>query len=196
MKTLVESLFDRNTAIKDIIFDNNGFKRWINRPDILWLIYYYWADEFDDPLDDFYHDEWVLYKPYVDYIISRLNKSMMNVFQKGGMCWYKTNFDQYDFDFELRDLFLDRDEFESSLSEAIYEIHHKSTVEEDGVWMTWFRGGLPKGSSVKGFFDHFGNKFVGKLDGGLLLTNDDEMILLGFPKGTDKKILKLFGITR
>lgn len=195
MKTLTESLFSDDIIEKDL-FADSGFKKWINRPDIIWWLYMYWADGEEQALGDFYPDEWSKYKPLVDVVMGLLNDAMHKAYGKHGWSWFWINFDQYDFDPEISDKFKDQSDFESSLGDLMYEIKHNKTDYNDGIWKTWFKGGIPKNSVAKYFFDYFDFPFTkpGKLDGGIMLTNDDAFMILGFPKGTNKDVLKLFNI--
>ena len=194
MKSLQESLFSNDLISKDL-FNDPTFKKWINRPDILWYIYYYWEDEMEDMLDDFFHDEWKKYKPTVDLILKLINDKCDSL----GVVWgYSCSLDQYDMFPEQHDMFNNEEEFEELLGDAIHEVQHKSTQEHDGIWKTWFRGAFPKNSAVKAFIDTDYSNFIkpGKTDGGIFLTNQDGLIILAFPKGIDKSILKLFDIIK
>ena len=93
MKSLTESLFDDKLIEKDIL-DNPGFKKWINRPDTLWYIFYYWETGEDQWLNDFKKQEWQIYKPFVDEVIDIINDSMKKVIGKG-YSWYMINFDAF-----------------------------------------------------------------------------------------------------
>ena len=188
MKTLAESIFDNKLIEKDL-FDNPGFKKWINQPNTLWYLYFYWESGLEDPFEDFMTEEWETYKPLVD--------AMLEIWsEKKGTYWWMINYDQWDYDDGIADLFADQDDFDSSLGDVLYEIQHKSTKEIDGIWMTWFKGGIPKNSTADFFFEHFDYQFTkpGALDGGIMLTNQDTFIFIGFPKGINRKLLKLFNI--
>lgn len=195
MKTLQESLFDNNLIEKDI-FDNPAFKQWINQPNTLWYIYYYWETDEEDWLNDFMRDEWTLYKPYVDMVLNILNKSMQKVMGKHSYTWGMINFDAYDYDTNISDKFTNYDEFEDMMNAANYEILRKETDEKDGITKTWFRDPFPKNSNVTELLQHLELPMTkpGKVDGGIFLTNEDTIMILAFPKGTPKNILKLFNI--
>ena len=190
----MESLFDKNLIEKDIL-DNPGFKKWINRPDILWYIFYYWETGEDQWLNDFKKQEWQIYKPFVDEVIDIINDSMKKVIGKG-YSWYMINFDAFCYDDWIKDKFADEDEFCDMMNDANYEILKKATDEEDGITKTYFRGPFPKNSNVTALLQQLELKFLkpGLIDGGILLTNEDTIIVLAFPKGTPKNILKLFDI--
>lgn len=190
MKTLVESLFDNNLIEKDI-FDNPAFKQWINQPNTLWYIYYYWESEEDDWLNDFMREDWQVYKPLVDELLKIITNSMGKTYT-----WYMINFDQYDYFDETKDKFTDEDEFYDMMNDANYEILKKSTDEKDGITKTWFRGPFPKNSNVTELLNHLELSMVkpGKVDSGIFLTNEDTIMILAFPKGTPKNILKLFNL--
>ena len=190
MKTLTESLFDDKLLEKDI-FDNLAFKQWINQPNILWYIYYYWESGEDDWLDDFVNEDWQTYKPLVDELLKIITNSMGKKYT-----WYMINFDQFDYSDEVKDKFADEGEFWDMINDANYEILKKSTDEKDGITKTWFRGPFPKNSTVTILIQQLEVDFVkpGKVNGGILLTNEDTIMVLAFPKGTPKNILKLFNI--
>ena len=206
MKSLIESLFDSETQMteslfdKDLVekdlFDNPGFKRWINQPNTLWYIYYYWESGEDDWLNDFMKEDWLIYKPFVNMLLSILNKSMNQPMVKYQYTWYMINFDQFYYSDEVKDKFTDEDEFENMMNDAIREILKKSTDEKDGITKTWFRGSFPKNSNITALFQQLELPMVksGKVDGCIFLTNEDTIIVLAFPKGTPKNILKLFNI--
>lgn len=190
MKTLIESLFDNNLIEKDI-FDNPAFKQWINQPDTLWYIYYYWESGEEDWLNDFMREDWQVYKPLVDELLDIITDSMSKKYT-----WYMINFDQFDYSDEVKDKFADEEEFYDMMNDANYEILKKSTDEKDGITKTWFRGSFPKNSNVTGLLQQLEVDFIkpGVVDGGIFLTNEDTIIVLAFPKRTPKNILKLFNI--
>lgn len=195
MKTLVESLFDKDLATKDPL-NNPSFKKWINQPNTLWYIYYYWETEEEDWLNDFMREEWEMYKPLVDKILDIINASMKKVMGSRDYTWEMINFDQFVYFDEIKDKFADEDEFYDMMNDANYEILKKSTDEKDGISKTWFRGPFPKNSNVTSLLQHFELPMVkpGKVDGGIFLTNEDTIMILAFPKGTPKNILNLFDI--
>ena len=194
MKSLKESLFDSNLIEKNLL-DNVEFKEWINRPDVLWFLYAYWADDMEDPLEDFMPNEWKEYKGRVDYILDKIN-------QKSGNMWpmYKIGYDAADFFEEVADAFGTAEEFMNEFDDVAYGIKHKSTVEVDGIWKTWFKGSMPKNSNVTQFISKLPDEGSwlakpGALAGGIFLANDNDAIMVwGFPRGLDKDILKLFNI--
>jgi hypothetical protein len=190
MKTLVESLFDNKLIEKDL-FDNPAFKQWINQPNTLWYIYYYWESGEEDWLNDFMREDWQVYKPLVDELLDIITNSMGKTYT-----WYMINFDQYDYSDEVKDKFADEEEFYDMMNDANYEILKKSTGEKDGITKTWFRGPFPKNSNVTGLLQQLEVDFVksGVVNGGILLTNEDTIMVLAFPKRTPKNILKLFNI--
>ena len=96
----------------------------------------------------------------------------------------------------MRDKFDNEDEFYDMMNDANYEICKKFTDEKDGINKTYFRGSFPKNSNVTNLLQQLELPMVkpGKVDGGILLTNEDTIIMLAFPKGTPKNILKLFDI--
>lgn len=190
MKSLTESLFDDKLIEKDIL-DNPGFKQWINRPDTLWYIYYYWESGEEDWLDTFMKKDWRVYKPLIDELLEIITNSMNKTYT-----WYMINFDQFNHSDEVRDKFADEDEFCDMMNDANYEILKKATGEEDGITKTYFRGPFPKNSNVTALLQQLELKFMkpGLVDGGILLTNEDTIIILAFPKGTPKNILKLFNL--
>ena len=190
MKTLVESLFDNKLIEKDL-FDNPAFKQWINQPNTLWYIYYYWESGEEDWLNDFMKEDWKVYKPLVDELLDIITNSMGKTYT-----WYMINFDQYDYSDEVKDKFADEGEFYDMMNAANYEILKKSTDEKDGITKTWFRGSFPKNSNVTGLLQQLEVDFVkpGVVNGGILLTNEDTIMVLAFPKRTPKNILKLFNI--
>ena len=193
MRSLNESLFDVN-IIEKSLFDDETFKKWINQPNILWYIYYYWESDEDDWLDDFNNNEWKKYKPLVDEILKILTDKMGS--GNGNYTWYLINFDAYDYDTDVSDKFTDYEEFEDMMNDANYEILKKSTEEKDGISKSWFKGPLPKSSNITALFHQLECPFVrpGKIDSGIFLTNDDTIIFLGFPKGLNKNILKIFNL--
>lgn len=190
MKTLIESLFDDKLVEKDL-FDNPEFKRWLNQPNTLWYIYYYWESGEEDWLRDFMKDDWSIYKPLVDELLEIITNSMGKTYT-----WYMINFDQFDYSDEVKDKFADEDEFSEMMNDANYEILKKSTDEKDGITKTWFRGPFPKNSNVYVLLQQLEVDFIkpGNINGGIFLTNEDTIMILGFPRGLDKKILNLFNI--
>ncbi len=206
MKSLQESLFDSKTQTMESLFDKDlitkdplddpAFKKWINQPNTLWYIYYYWESGEDDWLDDFVKEEWKVYKPYVDIVLSILNKSMNRPIVEYQYTWYMINFDQFDYSDDVKDKFTDYVEFEDMMNDAIYEIVHKASEEKDGISKSWFRGSFPKNSNVTALLQHLELPMVkpGKVDGSIFLTNEDTIMILAFPKGTPKNILKLFNL--
>ncbi len=196
MKSLTESLFDKDLIEKDI-FDNSEFKKWINRPDILWFIYHYWESGEEDWLNDYMRDDWQIYKPLVDELLEIITNSMNKTYT-----WYMINFDQFDYSDEIKDKFADNGEFYDMMNDAIYEICKKATAKRDGISKTWFRGPLPKNSNVTALLQQLELPLAkpGKLSGGIFLTNGDTypcgdtIIVIAFPRGIDKSILKLFDI--
>ncbi len=196
MKTLIESLFDNDLIEKDPL-DNPEFKKWINRPDILWYIYYYWESGEDDWLKDFVPKKWELYKPLVDLVLDIINASMKKVMGPKDYTWEMISFDMYYYRNEIPDLFNNVEEvFLDMMNAANYEILKKSAEEKDGISKSWFRGPFPKNSNVTTLLQQLELPMVkpGKVDGGIFLTNEDTTIILAFPKGTPKNILKLFNI--
>lgn len=190
MKTLTESLFDDKLIEKDL-FDNPAFKKWINQPDTLWYIYYYWESGEEDWLNDFMREDWQIYKPLVDELLDIITNSMGKKYT-----WYMINFDQFDYSDEVKDKFADEEEFYDMMNDANYEILKKSTDEKDGITKTWFRGPFPKNSNVTDLLQQLEVDFVkpGVVNGGILLTNEDTIMVLAFPKRTPKNILKLFNL--
>ena len=195
MKTLQESLFDDKLIEKDI-FDNPAFKQWINQPNTLWYIYYYWESGEEDWLNDFMAGEWEIYKPLVDELLDILNESMRKVMGKNAYTWCMVNFDIYDQIEEVKDKFADESEFYDMMNDVNYEILKKATDEKDGITKTWFRGPFPKNSNVTALLQQLDCPEVkpGKVNSGILLTNEDTIMVLAFPKGTPKNILKLFNL--
>ena len=193
MKSLTESLFDDNLIEKDVL-ENPDFKKWINRPDTLWYLQAYWADEMEEPLQDFMGEEWSKYKDVVDWILDKIN-------QKSGNMWpmYKIMYDAVDYFEEIKDAFGTEDEYYDEFQDCVYEIKHKATEEFDGIWKTWFKGSMPKNSNVTSFMQQLPDEGrwcvkPGALAGGIFLTNEDTLIVWSFPRGLDKNILKLFNI--
>lgn len=194
MKTLKESLFDNDLSEKNFL-DNPEFKKWINRPDILWYLYEYWAADMEDPLEDFSPNEWNMYKDIVDYILNKIN-------QKSGNMWsmYKISYDAAEYFDEIKEAFGGEDEFMDEFDAVVYEIKHKRTQEYDGVWKMWFKGSMPKNSNITSFVSKLpdeGSRLAkpGALAGGILLSTDSDSIMIwGFPRGLDKDILNLFNI--
>ena len=195
MKSLSESLFDKDLAIKDPL-DNQDFKAWLNQPNTLWYIYYYWETDEEDWLNDFMREEWEMYKPLVDRVLDIINTSMKKVMGSRVYTWGMINFDMYYYQNEISDLFNDEEEFGDMMNDANYEILRKETDEKDGIAKTWFRGPFPKNSNVTALLQHLELPMVkpGKVDGGIFLTNEDTIMILAFPKGTPKNILKLFNL--
>ena len=193
MKTLVESLFDNNLAQKDLLEDPE-FKEWINNPETLWYIEAYWTDEIEDPLEDFMPDQWAKYKPQVVWILDQINK-------KQGKMWsiYRISYDAVDYFDEIKDAFGGDDEYYDAFDAATYEIKHMATEEKGGISKTWFKGSMPKNSSVTSFVSQLPDEGKlsakpGALAGGIFLATDDVIVIWGFPRGLDKDILKLFDI--
>ena len=193
MKTLTESLFDDKLVEKDLLEDPE-FKAWINRPDVLWYLEAYWADDMEDPLEDFFPDEWAKYKTQVDYVLEKIN-------QKSGNMWplYKIDYGASENFQEIEDAFDYSENYAENFDAAVYEIKHKSTEETDEVWKTWFKGSMPKNSNVTIFMSQLpdeGSRLTrpGALAGGIFLTNEDTLMVWGFPRTIDKDILKLFNI--
>jgi len=201
MKSLQESLFDSKTQTMESLFDKDlitkdplddpAFKKWINQPNTLWYIFYYWESAEEDWLDDFVKGEWKVYKPYVDIVLRTITKSMGNVYT-----WYMINFDQFDYSDEVKDKFADEAEFYDIMNDAIYEIVRKNSEEKDGISKSWFRGPFPKNSNVTSLLNQLELPMMkpGKVDSGIFLTNEDTIMILAFPKGTPKNILKLFNL--
>lgn len=195
MKSLIESLFDKDLATKDPL-DNQDFKAWLNQPNTLWYIYYYWETDEEDWLNDFMREEWEMYKPLVDLVLDIINASMKKVMGSRVYTWGMINFDMYYYQNEISDLFNDEEEFGDMMNDANYEILRKETDEKDGIAKTWFRGPFPKNSNVTTLLQHLELPMVksGKVNGGIFLTNEDTIMILAFPKGTPKNILKLFNL--
>lgn len=196
MKTLQESLFDKDLTTRDL-FNDKEFKKWINRPDVLWFIWQYWDLGDDEWLTDYMAEEWARYKPNVDYILDEINRACKKMASKNYWSWFAVISDFYlesdrdGFEYDDGDLFLD------DYVAADFEIMNKSTSEKDGVYMTWFKGGLPKNSAIAELFSHYDfNIFKpGMLAGAKVLSNGgDYIIFMGFPKGINQSILKLFNI--
>ena len=84
------------------------------------------------------------------------------------------------------------------MNDANYEIIKNSPEanEKDGIYKTWFRGPFPKNSNISALLQHLELPMVkpGKVDSGIFLTNEDTIMILAFPKGTPKNILKLFNL--
>lgn len=192
MKSLKESLFDKDLVTRDL-FDNQDFKAWLNQPNILWYIYYYWESGEDDWLDDFVSEDWRAYKPLVDELLEIITNSMGKTYT-----WYMINFDQFDYSDGVKDKFADEEEFWDMMNDANYEILKKSTDEKDGITKTWFRGPFPKNSRLTALLQQLELPMVkpGKVDSGIFLTNEDTIMILAFPKGTPKNILNSFNLKR
>jgi len=190
MKSLTESLFDDKLIEKDL-FDNPGFKRWINQPNTLWYIFYYWESGEEDWLNDFMKYDWSIYKPLVDELLEMITNSMGKVYT-----WYMINFDLYEDDPSIQDYFPSYDAFEDTMNDAIWEIVNWHVEVKDGISKRLFKGQLPKNRNITYLLQTLNLPFVApnKLDGGIFLTNEDTIMILGFPHGLDKKILKLFNI--
>jgi len=190
MKTLIESLFDDKLIEKDI-FDNPAFKQWINQPNTLWYIYYYWESGEDNWLDDFCNEDWQVYKPLVDELLEIITNSMGKTYT-----WYMINFDQFDYSNKVKDKFADEGEFWDMLNDANSIIIYNRWETKDGISKSGFRGPLPKNSSVTALLQQLELPMVkpGKVDGGIFLTNEDTIMILAFPKGTPKNILKIFNL--
>lgn len=196
MKALYESLFDTNLSEKNLL-DDSEFKAWINRPDTLWYFYFYWADDMEDPFQDFMGDEWEKYKSRVDYILDCVGKRAKKLPYKGKSMYghmLKFTYDDYEWEPEEFTSFEDDEDYTACLSDAMWEIKHKSTQEEDGIWKTWFKGQLPKNSNVTELINRVWEGYELPIDGGIFLTNEDSVIVISFPHGVDKDILKLFNI--
>ena len=190
MKSLIESLFDDKLVEKDL-FDNPEFKSWLNRPNTLWYIFYYWESGEEDWLRDFMKDEWNAYRPLVDELLKIITDSMGKVYT-----WYMINFDQFDYSVEAKDKFADEDEFKDMMNNAISAIIYNRFETKDGITKSGFRGPLPKNNSVTALLQQLELPMVkpGKVDGGFFLTNEDTIMVLAFPKRTPKNILKLFNL--
>ena len=204
MKTLQESLFDQDLEKRDLIdmlFNDSGFKKWINQPNTLWYIYYYWETDEEDWLEDFMTGEWEKYKPMVDILLDIITKSMKRAYGSNKFSWLIFMDDYaYGYGHSMENAFNDEEEYLAAMDNVMYEIRHKSTGDTDGIYKTWFKGGIPKNSTIYYFFEAFDkNVFLctqpGKLAGGIMLTNSDTVIFLGFPKSIDKRVLNLFNIT-
>ena len=192
-KKIKESLFDDDLVTKEP-WEDEGFKKWINRPDVLWYLYEYWANDFDEPLNDFMSKEWELYKPIVDVILDEINQKTKNMWPM-----YKISYESAEFFPEIADCFANEEEFLDLIDAAMYEVKHKSVLEYDGVWKTWFKGTMPKRSNVTQFLSMLPEEGSwmtkpGVLAGGIFLTNEDSLLVWSFPRGLDKKILSIFGI--
>jgi len=198
MKTLTESLFSGDLITKDL-FSDPEFKKWINRPDVLWYLFYYWADGMEDAFEDFMGDQWSTYKPMVDTLLDLINKKVDSYHM-----WfaYSCNYDSYDFYYKYEDTeFVDEADYQELFESAMYEIKHHETEIFDCIYKSWFKGSFPKGSAVTELLvKACGRKnkgkivYPGRIDGGIFLTNDDTIIVFILPKGIDKSILKLFNI--
>lgn len=192
MKSLKESLFDPGLVEKDP-WEDEGFKRWINREDVLWYIYFYWEDDMEDPLQDFCREEWTKYKPIVDTLLDIINKQMKKV---GCFTWGAICYDWVDMDPDRYNMFNSEEETSEYLNAACDEIISKSKGDFDGIWKTGFKGSMPKNSNVTELFQFINCGFTkpGKVDGGIFLSNQDTIIAICFPKGLNKKILNIFNI--
>lgn len=195
MKTLKESLFDRDLVTKDPL-DNPKFKKWINRPDILWWLYFYWEEGVEDGLSDFSPNEWKMYKPLVDGLIEIIDDQMHKAIGPKKWSWIALGAEEYYIGGTSALSFESEDEYEGAFTAAMSEIYSKSTQQYDGVSKTWFKGPMPKNSSVTYFLEACGVPFAepGKVDGGIFLTNGDFIVVMAFPKGLSKNILKVFDI--
>ncbi len=191
MKSLIESLFDDKLVEKDL-FDNPGFKRWINQPNTLWYIFYYWESGEEDWLNDFMKYDWQVYKPLVDELLKIITDSMGKVYT-----WYMINYDQFDYSDEVKDKFADEGEFYDMMNDAYSAIVYNRSETKDGISKSGFRGPLPKNSSVTALLQQLEEKFTkpGLVNGGFFLVNEeDTIVILAFPKRTPKNILKLFNL--
>ena len=195
MKTLQESLFDTNLVEKSV-FDNPEFKKWINQPNTLWYIFYYWESGEEDWLNDFMRDDWVAYKPLIDELLKIINNAAERVLGKKRYTWYMINFDTYEYSTSVQDCFPSYNAFEDTMNDAIWEIVNKRSEVKDGISKRWFKGQLPKNRNITHLLQTLNLPFTApnKLDGGIFLTNEDTIMVLGFPRGLDKKILNLFNI--
>ncbi len=195
MKPLIESLFDDKLVEKDL-FDNPEFKHWLNQPNTLWYIFYYWESGEEDWLNDFMNDEWETYRPFVDELLKIINSAAERVMGKKKYTWDMINFDMYEDNDSIQNCFPDYNAFEDSMNDAIYEIVHKASEVKDGISKVWFKGDLPKNSNVTILLQELNLPIASpnKLNGGIFLTNEDTIMILGFPRGLDKKILNLFNI--
>ena len=188
MKTLVESLFDKD-LITNGLLDSKRFRDWINQPDTLWYLYRYWeADETGD-FESFMPDYWKEYKPIVDAII-----------KEDPFVIYSYSPDSIGFDDELETIFGSEEAFESWIEDATNEIVRQSTQKEGGIYKTWFKGGLPKRSSVAYFIstigEYYNNDIIkpGRVAGGIFLTDEETITVYLFKKNANKDILKLFNL--
>ena len=198
MKTLIESLFDNKLIEKDL-FDNPSFKQWINQPNTLWYIFYYWESGEDDWLRDFMNDEWEMYRPFVNELLKIIDSASERVFGKKKYSWDMINFDTYEDNDSIQDCFPNYDAFEDSMNDAIWEIVNKNIKNsevKDGIIKVWFKGDLPKNSNVTVLLQELNLPLAtpNKLSGGIFLTNEDTIMILSFPRGLDKNILALFNI--
>lgn len=195
MRSLKESLFDVD-IIEKSLFGDEAFKKWINQPNILWYIYYYWEYGATDWLDDFVNGDWKKYKPLVDNILQILDEVNKKVLGPKKYSWQLINFESIEYDDDVSRAFSEYEEFENYMDSANYEIVKHSIEEKDGIYKMVFKRGLPNNSNVAALFQKIEAPFIkpGKLDGVILLTNNDTIMILGFPKGTPKEILKLFNI--
>ena len=185
MKTLVESLFDDDLTSRDL-FDDPKFKEWINTPDILMEVYFYWTGD-TDPILDYHKYEWKTldYKSLADIIYNMIKPRYEEI--PGGYIFYR------DYEDKLRRCFRNEYDFNKDFIAAYNEVRRNATAENNKIWKMQFKGDLPKNSDVAYLFNKAKFDFEG-LDGGVVLVDSSQIIVIGFPKGTNKLILKLFDI--
>jgi len=200
MKSLAESIFDKDLVTKDL-FTDHQFKKWINKPDVLWYIYNYWEADFEDPLEDFYPEEWELYKESVDVILKIINDAMKKDGAGKGSYWHwiRIDTDWAETDSVKDWAYTEEDEsdFEYDLMDAMYEIHRNATDVNSDVYKTWFKGPLPKNSKVTYLVNMVFPMYTKRyhIDGGIFLAlADDVMAVLAFPRGVDKSVRKIFDL--
>ena len=189
MKTLVESLFNKELISKELL-DDKDFKKWINRPDTLWYLYRYWSDGTDDEFEDFMPNEWDKYKQTIDAII---DQECMKIYHYS---------DDDTTNVDLCDIFNTTETYYTFFDSACDEIERQSTDRKGDVYKTWFKGNLPKGSNVTDFIQPIVQYYdddstrPGKVAGGIFLVNEDhyDLIVYIFKKNTNKDILKLFNL--
>ena len=182
MKSLKESLFDADLVTKDPL-DDPGLEEFLGSPVILWYIFQYWDMMGEDEILSEYHkEEWSKYKPIIDYVIKEMDK-----INRDHPSWFMFT--------EWSDEHNDDDVYAGELYTAVANLQHMCHEKEKGTYVIRNKGDYIPNSQIRYFIeDYAAREWNLDWSGYILLTEGDSLMVFGFPKKINKKILKIFGI--
>ena len=186
MKGLKESLFDTDIITRDLL-DDQGLKKFLGDPFILWYVFQYWDMGEDEYISEQYKDQWEEYKPIIDYMLSEIDK-----INKTKSSWFI--FTEY-MDWRNND---DDEGYSGELYTTIANVQrmaNRGGEHNKGTWSYRDKGEYIPNSQIRFFIEDYANRRWNlNWSGYILLTEGDSLMVMGFPKGINKKILKVFGI--